>query len=968
MTNSPPTDPSRASDRGTVRRWSRDERYLKWHEEAVRLLAGTAGRRSRDARSAELLAELVAEVAQLDDRDLANALVWELIIAAASNYEQDKKIRPRPLLAAFFLLGLGSESFYPRPEGLWDEIGTSINEAIRMASPRKDVDIARYDREIAHHRQSLASMTDAKPRTRDSWSGAKKALRDTAIVLLNRFLELVDDEDAMAVALAAAREKTVRRRSRQGAADHGGVLNHDILDVHVDSESPEKVAATTQDVTTMSVPDATRTGQGHKPHYLPTGTPRLARVASYAERPDELASAEHGFKKHMSVANDLPYAAPEQEVGRMASRSPRDIRLPPAHFVGRVDVLDRITTSPHQFVNIWGTPGVGKTGLAYKWVAGHVNDFPDGVVTVELNGYGAGEPLDASEVARRILRRLGVEPAEILDDEQLRFGQLTTVLGDSRPLLVLDNVAESLQVIEVLTASASARVIITSRGPLGPLQAELSVEAIGLEPLSDIESARFIAGVVGAERFERNPDVLHKLARLAAGLPIALMLVAARIVEDPGPIEVPHSLLDVDGADHPRGSIRAAFEWSYEPLNLEQRRLLIAMASVPHRYASRPLRGALVALYGEGSSANALVRRGLLTLSPDGSATLHDLVREFAVSKADEISLDPDNVAEAAVEWQLRKLRELRGVLASMARDSPVRVREIIDRFDAIWPGTQDCLAWTRRSHRALHWALTYHAGEFLQLKGDWRAYLREAEVALRAAELGNRRLWYRRLSRQMRRMRVDAMLYAELPGFGEPARASVQRIEELLGIDKYDNYWARGFPFYATARESPNDPLTRFRVKRAPEPDLAPGYEASLTETTREMLLESSHHFVSRDELAAFLSVWAAAPFRTALAQGEDADSVRAAQEAIGYFEDFLKLAGQDDFVSTELNKAVPWHQLRLSALYKVVGLSGSELDRAVVSSARDAFQSEGKLLLVYRLTRYLEDTESVDGAGTNR
>lgn len=651
---------------------------------------------------------------------------------------------------------------------------------------------------------------------------------------------------------------------------------------------------------------------------------------------------------------------------RTVSLRPRDLRLTSVHFVGRDDVLEAITVTT-QFVNIWGLPGSGKTEVASKWAADHVDEFSGGVITVQVNGYGAGEPLDGPEVARAILLRLGFEAPEVMDDDRLRFGQLTTAISAEPTLLVLDNVAQPSQVFEVLKSCGSARAIITSRNPMGALQADPGIKSVALHPLTKDQAWRYLELVIGRERVDQNRSVISLIVEQTAGLPVALHWEASRIVTTPGAIRAVRSLFEKRGGDHQYGPVWETFDASYKWLSPAQRRLLAALAFAPQRNVSQTVLLGLAS--GEaGGSANveALVDRGLVDPATGEAPTLHDLVREFSQKKAKEEGFDSQQAARTAVALQLDALRKLRGKLAGVMQTQPVEVPQVLQEFDACWSGVQDCLAWARKSGSEpyLHWALTYHAGVFLLLKGDWRPYLREARVALAAVTLRGRQRWRRRLSKQLRQMRFDAMAYSEFPGFGQPARSAVRRVEDMLEISEYDHYWRRG-PQLRVVQSRPNytsEYLDQLLQRNLVGPSFLPEHAELLPSKLRERVFGLRHQVRTLNQLVLLLDHWALAPYTDAVSAEDEVARLIAARIAAEYIECALQLLEQNADLAESVVRRRPWWQARLSVMYGVLGMQGSAPDIAVVTAARDEYERRNVWVLALRLDSYLQNIGSVE------
>jgi transcriptional regulator with XRE-family HTH domain len=120
-----------------------------------------------------------------------------------------------------------------------------------------------------------------------------------------------------------------------------------------------------------------------------------------------------------------------------------------------------------------GMGGIGKSALAVK-VAYELKDagaFSDGQLYVNLRGAKVGvTPLDPLEALGRMLRALGVEPAQVPTEVDEAAARFRSLVAERHLLVVLDNAASSEQVRCLLPASPTCGVLITSRRVLATLE------------------------------------------------------------------------------------------------------------------------------------------------------------------------------------------------------------------------------------------------------------------------------------------------------------------------------------------------------------------------------------------------------------------------------------------------------------------------------------------------------------------
>ena len=277
---------------------------------------------------------------------------------------------------------------------------------------------------------------------------------------------------------------------------------------------------------------------------------------------------------------------PELDVAVTSARTAlaSRLRLQSTSFVGRNreqrEVRALLRSVDLRLLTLTGPGGTGKTRLAVEAIADLGADFPDGVVLVDLAPVG-----DADLVATAIAGALGVSE---------RHGGALEALGASlrrkRALLVLDNFEQVLDaapmLVELLAGAPGLTILVTSRAPL-----DVSEERIYRVPaLQHPEAVRLFTARAREVRsdFELsdvNADAVAELCIRLDGLPLALELAAARI-KLLSPREILERLgvrLDVLKAEPGAGlperhrTLRAAIEWSYDLLGVEERSLFTSL-------------------------------------------------------------------------------------------------------------------------------------------------------------------------------------------------------------------------------------------------------------------------------------------------------------------------------------------------------------------------------------------------------
>ncbi|GLY97872.1 BTAD domain-containing putative transcriptional regulator [Actinoplanes sp. NBRC 103695] len=403
-----------------------------------------------------------------------------------------------------------------------------------------------------------------------------------------------------------------------------------------------------------------------------------------------------------------------------ASRSSRPVpsQLPPdtAVFTGRDRELDRLsellgervaTGTPVVIATIGGIGGVGKTWLALHWAHRHLDRFPDGNLFVNLRGFDPhSRPLSGAEAVRGFLSALGVPPGAVPADADAQVGLYRSLVAGRRMLIVLDNVHDSDQIAGLLPGSGQSTVLVTSRNRLAGLVAGKGAVPLALDVLTDDQARALLTARLGPAVVEAWPDAVGTLIRACGGLPLALGIVAARALLEPGLAlsDIAERVADRstrlheldDGDQH--ASVRAVLSWSYGVLAEPQAELLGLLGLAPGPDIGTATAAALV---GKGRAETAallreLERRSLIGRTGPDRWQLHDLVRLFAAEEArragaDEAAalrrlVDHLNHTAYAADLTLNPERpplNLRAPVRGAAPDPPAGLSAALDWFDA---------------------------------------------------------------------------------------------------------------------------------------------------------------------------------------------------------------------------------------------------------------------------------------------
>ncbi|MBF9131105.1 winged helix-turn-helix domain-containing protein [Plantactinospora sp. S1510] len=285
---------------------------------------------------------------------------------------------------------------------------------------------------------------------------------------------------------------------------------------------------------------------------------------------------------------------------------------PPA-LIGRRDALTELRAAilgPQpgigpRVVVLHGPPGVGTSALAQRAAYDLADAYPDGQLHLDVRTWPRARRSGAGPV-QAVLRRLGVGTPP--DDVAEAVDLLQTVSAGLRLLLVMDNVSAPGEVRPMLSLATGCCLLLTSGYPLGVIP---GAGRLALRPLNVTNSVEVLRSMLGRDRVGEEFD---HLAVLCGGLPLALRIVAARLIDLP-------ALSTAALIGRLRDERRALSEWEVDDLSLRSRMIDVLSPLRPE------VRYAFARLAGPREFGVAEAARRLNALVAETEALLDELVR-----------------------------------------------------------------------------------------------------------------------------------------------------------------------------------------------------------------------------------------------------------------------------------------------------------------------------------------------------
>ncbi|MCZ9343690.1 hypothetical protein NGM37_38670, partial [Streptomyces sp. TRM76130] len=169
--------------------------------------------------------------------------------------------------------------------------------------------------------------------------------------------------------------------------------------------------------------------------------------------------------------------------------------------------------------------GIGKTTLAVHAANEFTPLYPDAQLFVDMGACTMDDrSLDPKMALGALLSGLGVPPRGIPAGLEERAATWRQLVADRRALILLDNVADTSQILPLLPGVPSCLTIVTSRTRLTDL---MSTCQLTLQEMPRAECRELFGRIVGDNRPLEEHEAVDVIVDVCGRLPLAIRLAAA---------------------------------------------------------------------------------------------------------------------------------------------------------------------------------------------------------------------------------------------------------------------------------------------------------------------------------------------------------------------------------------------------------------------------------------------------------
>ena len=425
---------------------------------------------------------------------------------------------------------------------------------------------------------------------------------------------------------------------------------------------------------------------------------------------ERFTSHEELSERIKTVHNNLPVHS-SQMIGREKEIS---------------EIRDLVLNQDSHLITITGAGGIGKTKLSIAVGKSLENFFEDGIYFADLSGV-----FDENNIFTELACVFGISLNTKLD----MAVQIADYISDQKILLIIDNFEQltfaGSKLSAVVERCPNLYVIVTSRNLLElSLEKEYNLDSLDYpDPSFDLNEIEMSPSVrLFCERarsadknFELNEEniyIVSEICRMLGGLPLAIILAAAKVrmfslkvIKD----RLSEKLDFLSGGmkDSPsrHKTMKAAIEWSYDLLNEEEKKLFRRLSVFVSGFDLEAIENiCCFDMDDPYGTIESLITKNFLRKESEAGGTVNfrmlDLLKKYS-GELFEKSGETETIKAVLADFYLKKVREessqyygaieakidsawennIRNVMNGLETlDKQKRYPELIEMIYALWP------------------------------------------------------------------------------------------------------------------------------------------------------------------------------------------------------------------------------------------------------------------------------------------